>query len=170
LSGGESLFMFKSDYQDEDIDAFATSMWISQVISGRTVLYEDNGMRCTDDYAKDIWVKWVCIECGQHEDPAAPGVAYDAIINSMKHLWCLAWEAEYVSDMYELQMQKLWYKEKEWSFAQQRSHGDVIQSWEVIATYEDGDQCVADDQYYILLPKHRAEVWGEWYYLWKKLG
>jgi hypothetical protein len=26
LSGGESLFMFKSDYQDEDIDAFATSM------------------------------------------------------------------------------------------------------------------------------------------------
>lgn len=166
LSGWKDTFMFKSDYSgDKALDRFAQASGIKQVISGWWEIYEDNGEWCTDDYARSVWKKGVCIECWQHNDPQAPDVAYFGIINMMKHLWLLAWEATYIQNQETLHIESLLYKEKQGAFTKKWQHGDSIKQWEIIAQYTDWETIIAQKDQYIMLPKHRAEVWDEWFYL-----
>ncbi len=166
LSWWDSTFMFKSEFWNNELDEYASTMWIKEVISWWNEIYQENELRCTDDFAKSCWVKWVCIECGQHEDPNAPIVAYDAIINSLTHLWLIDWVAAYQSDMYQLHMNTLILKDKEWSFAKIRKHWDEVKAWEVIARYQDWTEINAVEDSLILLPKHWAKKGEERFYLW----
>src|SRR6202008_2919561 len=40
----------------------------------------------TTEYMRSIGGSALTLECGQHEDPAAPEVAYRAIVNTLVHL------------------------------------------------------------------------------------
>ncbi len=169
LSWGTDTFLFKSDYSwISDLDSFASASWIKQVISWRWEIYQDNWERCTDDYAYNIWIKWVCIECWQHEDPDAPEVAYRSIINMWKHLWLFDWKVDYIADQYRFHIERLCYKKYDGAFVRSRKHWDAIQAWTVIAKYDNWKKIIAEYDWFLLLPKHWAKKWDEWFYLWKK--
>lgn len=168
LSWWDDVFLFKSDYNDKDINIFAQATGVEQVIKWRDTVYKQTQERTTDDYIRSIWKKGICIECWQHEDPNAPIIAYNAIINCMKHLQITAWEASYNKKQYTYNMQKLYYKEQEGTFTQHRKHGDFIKAWTIIAIYNDDSEIIAKKDGYILLPKHRAKQWEERFYLWIK--
>lgn len=171
LSWGDWVFLFKSNTSGiKEVDEFARASWIEQSISWWWELYEDNGLRTTNDYANSVWVHWILIECWQHEDPDAKNVAYRAIINSMKHLWMIDWVVDYVQTPMTFHLKELFYKPEEWLLTKAWKHWDVIKAWTVVARdTSSGDEIIAQEDCIMVLPKHRAESWWEWFYLAKSV-
>jgi uncharacterized protein len=161
-----SKFVFQ-DIEDWDSYYLASNLWFDLVVHGRPDMYPDDGAKDPSSYAHKQWKTAVVIECGQHNDPEAEGIAYHAIKNFLYHYWLIAewWKKSDTSD--HVIMKKLVYMEKEsvGTFAQERKNGDLIKKWELIWSYEDGQEIVSDLDGYILLPKHNAQAWNEWFYL-----
>lgn len=165
LSWWNDTFLFKSkDHGDEEVDNLAKATLIEQTITGRWDIYQNNNQWCTDDYAHQNGKKWVCIKCGQHNDPHAPVVAYKAIINILKHFNFIDGKAQYKKERV-LNIKNIYYKEHEWEFTKKWKHWDTVLQWDIIANYENS-KIVAPYDGNILLPKHWAKTGDEWFYFW----
>jgi succinylglutamate desuccinylase len=119
-------------------------------------------MRSTGGYA-------LTLECGQHEDPAAPEVAYRAIVNTLAFLKLIdAPEPAPVSfdDMEALQMVVVHDKtDAADSFTRQWASFDPVAEGEQIGVRADGTPVVAEFSGRILFPDTNAGPNQEWYYL-----
>lgn len=119
-------------------------------------------MRTTGGYA-------LTLECGQHEDPAAPEVAYRAIVNTLTFLKLIdAPEPAPVpfEEMEALQMvvvhDKLDAKDE---FIRSWASFDPVAEGEQIGTRADGTPVVAEFAGRILFPDTNAGANQEWYYM-----
>lgn len=107
------------------------------------------------------------LECGQHDDPAAPDVAYRAILNTLAHLQLSrapqpAPEADTeILRLYEV----IDRAHADDQFARAWSSFDPVSQGELIGTRHDGTPVVADSAGYIVFPNPRAQVGQEWFYL-----
>ncbi|GAB3458645.1 M14 family metallopeptidase [Massilia terrae] len=119
-------------------------------------------MRTTGGYA-------LTLECGQHEDPAAPEVAYRAIVNTLTFLKLIdAPEPAPVpfEEMEALQMvvvhDKLDAKD---AFTRAWASFDPVAEGEQIGVRADGTPVVAEFAGRILFPDTNAGANQEWYYM-----
>jgi predicted deacylase len=119
-------------------------------------------MRSTGGYA-------LTLECGQHADPAAPDVAYRAIVNALAHLGLLdAADPEPIAldTMEALSMvvvhDKLAAGDR---FTRTWSSFDAVAEGEQIGVRADGTPVVAEFAGRILFPDVNAQPNHEWYYL-----
>ena len=119
-------------------------------------------MRSTGGYA-------LTLECGQHADPAAPDVAYRAILNALAHLKLVdapAPEPIAVDAMEALSMvvvhDKLDVGDR---FIRTWSSFDAVAEGEQIGVRADGTPVVAEFSGRILFPDVNAQPNHEWYYL-----
>ncbi|MGL6070979.1 succinylglutamate desuccinylase, partial [Craterilacuibacter sp.] len=111
------------------------------------------------------------LECGQHNDPAAPAVAYQAIVNTLAHLGLIdaadpAPQAMESLSLYEVvdRMHEDDRFEREWvSF-------DAVKRGERIGTRADGTPVLAIDDGRIVFPNVKAQVGQEWFYLARESG
>lgn len=107
------------------------------------------------------------LECGQHEDPAAPDVAYRAIHNTLAHLGLTpAQGPEPVALAEALRL----YQVIDRAHAEDRlvrgwSSFDRVRAGEVIGVRRDGVPVVADQDGYIVFPNPDALPGQEWFYL-----
>jgi predicted deacylase len=117
-------------------------------------------MRSTGGYA-------LTLECGQHEDPQGPEVAYRAILNTLAHLQLIdrpapppAKHIEALS-IYEVidRADDGDYFSRAWQSFDPLKRGDLI------GTRHDGTQVLAEAGGYILFPNAKAGVGQEWFYL-----
>jgi len=84
----------------------------------------------------------------------------------MRWLWILPWEYRPNNTQKTIQFTLMKYKEKPWVFSKERTHGDILMKWESIVQYDDGTQEICEeDNTIMMLPKARAKVGGEWYFL-----
>ena len=107
------------------------------------------------------------LECGQHDDPTAPDVAYRAIHNALAHLRLTSAPApEPVGDTEALRLYKV----------VDRAHPDdqFVRDWasfvrlhagDLIGTRHDGTIVTADQDGYIVFPNPSALPGQEWFYL-----
>ena len=119
-------------------------------------------MRTTGGYA-------LTLECGQHADPAAPDVAYRAIMNTLAFLKLIdAPEPEPIAleEMESLSMvvvhDKLDAGDK---FSKIWSSFDSLAKGDVIGTRADGTPVTAEFDGKILFPDVNAQPNNEWYYM-----
>jgi predicted deacylase len=119
-------------------------------------------MRSTGGYA-------LTLECGQHADPAAPDVAYRAIVNALAHLDLIAGptpEPIALADMEALSMvvvhDKLAAGDQ---FTRKWSSFDAVAEGEQIGMRADGTPVTAEFSGRILFPDVNAQPNHEWYYL-----
>jgi succinylglutamate desuccinylase len=119
-------------------------------------------MRTTGGYA-------LTLECGQHVDPQAPQVAYNAIVNTLAFLKLIdAPEPEPVpfEDMEALHMVAVYDKlDAGDSFSRTWASFDPVQEGEQIGTRADGTPVLAEFSGRILFPDAKAGANSEWYYL-----
>jgi predicted deacylase len=119
-------------------------------------------MRSTGGYA-------LTLECGQHEDPAAPEVAYRAIMNTLAFLGLV--EAPKPApvpfeEMEALQMVVVHDKTDAGDrFSRQWASFDPVAEGEQIGVRADGSPVVAEFSGRILFPDVNAGPNQEWYYL-----
>jgi len=119
-------------------------------------------MRSTGGYA-------LTLECGQHADPAAPDVAYRAIVNTLAFLELIdapAPAAIALDAMEALSMVVVHDKRDAGDrFTRQWSSFDPVAEGEQIGVRADGTPVVAEFSGRILFPDMNAQPNHEWYYL-----
>lgn len=107
------------------------------------------------------------LECGQHDDPAAPEVAYRAIHNALAHLGLTEETAPApVSQTEALRLyQVIDRAHPDDRFARTWASFDRVTAGELIGTRRDGTTVRADRDGYIVFPNPGALPGQEWFYL-----
>lgn len=123
----------------------------------------------TTEYMRSVGGYALTLECGQHNDPQAPEVAYRAILNTLAFLGMIdAPEQEPIApaQMEALSMVAVYDKQHaDDKFSRNWSSFDPVRQGEEIGRRADGAPVLAEFDGRILFPDAAAEANSEWYYL-----
>jgi predicted deacylase len=120
----------------------------------------------TTEYMRSQGGYAITLECGQHEDPQAPDVAYRAIRNTLAHLR-LVDEAEPAArtDIELLRLAEVTDRHHaQDSFARPWSSYDTLAAGDLIGTRHDGTPVQAPRDGFIVFPNPVALPGNEWFY------
>lgn len=121
----------------------------------------------TTEYMRSQGGWALTLECGQHEDPQSPEVAYRAIRNTLAHLQLTdepapapvpAIEALAIHEVVDKQ-------QADDRFARDWQSFDAVRAGELIGTRASGTEVRAPGDGWLLFPNARAEARQEWFYL-----
>jgi predicted deacylase len=121
----------------------------------------------TTEYMRTQGGYSITLECGQHNDPQAPEVAYRAIRNTLAHLALVDGPAPALNADVELlrltQVVDRFHADD--AFSREWSSFDAVAAGSCIAVRHDGTPVVAQEDGYIVFPNPRAPAGNEWFYL-----
>jgi hypothetical protein len=121
----------------------------------------------TTEYMRTVGGYSLTLECGQHNDPRAPEVAYRAILNTLAFLKLTDHPTPAMVDKIEsLHLCEVIDKmhandvlSREWASF------DPLRAGEVIGVRSDGTKIIATSDGFIVFPNPNAVVGQEWFYL-----
>ena len=121
----------------------------------------------TTEYMRRVGGYGLTLECGQHDDPEAPHVAYRAIRNALAHLGISSGSVPVpVTDSEALRLYKVEDKHHpEDRFSRDWASFDPISAGDLIGVRHDGAQVLADCDGYLVFPNPNAQPGQEWFYL-----
>jgi predicted deacylase len=121
----------------------------------------------TTEYMRRVGGWAFTLECGQHEDPRAPEVAYRAILNSLAHLRLIAAPPPApATDVEALHLFEVVDKAHDDDrFSRSWTSFDPVQAGELIGTRHDGTPVHAETDGRIVFPNPSAKAGQEWFYL-----
>jgi len=121
----------------------------------------------TTEYMRSVGGYAVTLECGQHEDPAAPGVAYHAIRQTLALLGLAALPLQPPAAPFEcLTLARVIDRHAEGDrFVKTWTSFDALAEGDLIAVRADGTEVRAPEPGYIVFPDHGALPGHEWFYL-----
>ena len=121
----------------------------------------------TTEYMRSVGGCALTLECGQHDDPAAPEVAYRAIVNTLAHLSLIdAPEPEPAAHLEGLRLCDVVPRlHADDAFVQPWTSFDAVTEGQPIARRHDGAVVRAPYAGYVVFPNTAAEVGNEWFYL-----
>lgn len=159
-------FVFQ-DYIDKETEKFAKVLGTKNIVKWWPEMYENTDSSDTIWFAHKNNKLGVLIECGNHNDPKSQETARLAISNTLKIFNITDWKPKFLKQYNSITAEKIYLKNKEWLFEKDRNHLDEIKKWEVIANYENWEKIIMPYDWYILLPYLEAQIWDEWFYIWK---
>lgn len=120
----------------------------------------------TTEYARSKGLYGVTLECGQHDDPQAPEVAYRAILQTLAlHGMIDAPLQPPVADIQLIRLVDVIDMDHPGDrFTREWSSFDRVQQGEVIGHRHDGQAVLAPAAGYIVFPNPRALPGNEWFY------
>jgi predicted deacylase len=124
----------------------------------------------TTEYMRSVGGYAITLECGQHDDPASPEVAYRAIHNTLAFL-SISDETPPppVTAHQGLSMYEVFDRHHTSdTFTRAWASFDMLNKGDVIGTRYDGTQLIAAEDGCILFPDAKAEPGNEWFYLAKR--
>ncbi|MDE2427880.1 MAG: succinylglutamate desuccinylase/aspartoacylase family protein, partial [Burkholderiales bacterium] len=121
----------------------------------------------TTEYMRSVGGYAMTLECGQHHDPQAPELAYQAIINSLRHLGMIAGEAPpVVKHMEALRIYDVVDKfHNDDRFVREWRSFDEIRQGDLVGIRQDGSEVLAPEDGRIIFPDAGASAGDEWFYL-----
>ncbi len=121
----------------------------------------------TTEYMRSVGGYAVTLECGQHEDPAAPGVAYQAIRQTLALLGMAEHAlAQPAAPVECLTLARVIDRHAEGDrFVKTWTSFDALAEGDLIAHRADGTEVRAPRAGYIVFPDHAALPGHEWFYL-----
>lgn len=121
----------------------------------------------TTEYMRSVGGCALTLECGQHDDPGAPEVAYRAIVNTLAHLRLIdAPDPAPVPSMEGLRLRTLIDRQHPRDrFERPWKSFDAVRAGERLAVRHDGTQVTAPFDGCVVFPDERAEPGTEWFYL-----
>jgi len=121
----------------------------------------------TTEYMRSVGGYALTLECGQHEDPEAPHVAYRAIRNALAHLGIAsgtrpvpATEPEGLR-LYQV-IDKIHPEDR---LSRDWASFDRLRAGDLIGVRHDGTRVVAERDGYLVFPNPKALPGQEWFYL-----
>ena len=164
------MFVFQ-DIENEITKDLTNNLWFDLIVHGRPDMYSNDWAKDPSSYMHRQWKTAVVVECGQHNDPEAENIAYNSIKNFLYYYDMISECWKQADIINHVIMKKLYYMDsnRHWTFAQERKNGDTIKKWQIIGMYSDWEKVLSDIEWFIILPKHYAELWKEWFYLAEKI-
>jgi predicted deacylase len=120
----------------------------------------------TTEYMRSRGGYGVTLECGQHDDPQAPIVAYNAVVNALARLGMLRAPATPgQSDPEVLRLVEVVDRDHPGDrFAREWTSFDPLEAGDLIGTRADGTEVRAPDAGFIVFPNPNALPGNEWFY------
>ena len=160
-------FIF-SDYPNEQADKISSALTIKYIIKGWPEIYSQSSTvkdfstgACAQTYGKTC----LTIECGQHNSESAIQTAYYSIMSTLLCLNILQGYPSAPIKQEYITMNSICFKNKEGTLSKEFKHLDKVSKGEILATYDDGTTAICPYDAYILLPKPKANINSEWFYL-----
>ena len=121
----------------------------------------------TTEYMRTQGGYAITLECGQHDDPAAPEVAYQAICRTLAHLQLIeAADPEPRADIEFLRLTEVIDRYHAGDqFSRPWASYDRVKQGELIGTRHDGALVLAPKDGHIVFPNPAAMPGNEWFYL-----
>lgn len=121
----------------------------------------------TTEYMRSVGGYGLTLECGQHDDPEAPHIAYRAIRNALAHLGISGGTVPVpVADSEALRLYRVVDKHHpDDRLSRDWASFDRISAGELIGVRHDGTQVQADCDGYLVFPNPNAQPGQEWFYL-----
>lgn len=120
----------------------------------------------TTEYMRSVGGMAITLECGRHDDPAAPEVAYRAIINTLAHLGMIDMPAS--APRADIELLRLIHVTDRLSpddtFVKPWASFDPVKADEPIGRRHDGSVVNAPGDGYIVFPNTQAMLGNEWFY------
>ena len=120
----------------------------------------------TTEYMRSVGGMAITLECGQHDDPAGPEVAYIAIINTLAHLGMIGGPAP--APHADIEVLRLIHVTDRLnagdSFVKPWASFDAVKAGEPIGHRHDGTVVCAQGDGYIVFPNTQALPGNEWFY------
>lgn len=172
LDNSGSLEPFSHAAEEE---ALARCVGVSRAVDGWLDTYATGAVRRggaarygvgTTEYMRTVGGYGVTLECGQHEDPKAPEVAYRAIRNTLAHLG-LVDEAPPapVAKMQMLRLSAVVDREDpDDRFAREWTSFEPVKAGDVIGWRANGAEVKAEQDGFIVFPNAKALAGNEWFY------
>jgi predicted deacylase len=161
-------FVFQ-DYEDNATADFAKALGVEAIVKGWPEMYAGHGDLNAGDtvgYAHEKGKTAILIECGQHVDPRAAGVAYLAIINSLAHFGMIDAPDIHAPAHRIIRGREIVTVPPEGgSLTREWQHLQNITKGQELAVSNTGKAIIAPYDGVILLPKYKAQPNGEWFYL-----
>ncbi len=123
--------------------------------------------RGTNEYMRSRGGYGVTLECGQHEDPAAPEVAHAAIVSALRLLGMIAADPDAVAPSPPSLLRLVSVTDRlheEDQFVREWATFDPVAQGEPIGVREDGSVLHADRDGFIVFPNAEALPGTEWFY------
>jgi hypothetical protein len=121
----------------------------------------------TTEYMRRVGGWGLTLECGQHDDPQSPEVAYQAILRTLAHLRLIdAPEVPATTGVESLRLFQVVDKaHAQDSFSQAWKSFDLVGAGETIGTRNDGQALLAQTDCRIVFPNPSGKPGQEWFYL-----
>ena len=121
----------------------------------------------TTEFMRSVGGWSLTLECGQHDDAAAPDVAYRAIVNTLAHLQLIdVPDPAPAARMEGLRLCEVVPRLHTGdAFVREWTSFDPVDAGQPIARRHDGTEVRAPRDGYVVFPSAAAEVGNEWFYL-----
>ena len=121
----------------------------------------------TTEFMRSVGGSAITLECGQHDDPQSPQVAWQAIQNTLAHLGLV--DAPAPKAVVKREMLSLYdvidKVHADDQFSKAWASFDPIKKGDVIGTPHGGAPIVASEDGFIVFPNPKAQPGQEWFYL-----
>ncbi len=172
--GGEPFISF--DGSEEREREFAAALGAPTLLTGWVDVYAamGRGREISKDeatggpqYARRFGAIAVTLECGQHKDSKAAKVAYQGILNALRHFNMVegvkAAKAAPPTPRH-LKLMQVFYRDNHGEFPKHWKNFEPVKSGEIMAIYPDGKNILAPQDGFIVMPKPGCPVDEEWFY------
>lgn len=168
--GGAAFASVEGD--DVEENNFASALGAQLVVSGWAEAYEAAGRVASDPdesvgttaYARRFGAKAVLLECGQHQDPQAPEIAYAAVRKALAY-WGLTEELLVESKpVPHLLVKRVYYREDGGVLVQNWPNFSPVKKGETLAFNPAGEPLMAPDDGFVVLTNPTVNRGGEWFY------
>ncbi len=159
-------FVF-DDYEDAGTQFLASHVPCDYVVKGWNTLYPDaGGDVTTTDAAAKLGVAAICLECGEHNDPKAPEVGHEGVLNVLRGLDMTDGKAITYQPT-AIRMTEVVYRPTVMEvFSRDWLNFHPVEKGTILIQDKAGKPTrVANDDCIMLMPKSWADVGEEWYYL-----
>lgn len=173
--GGEPFISYTGGCEGER--AFAAALGVRNLLTGWEEVYakmgKGRGGPPTEEstggpqYARRHGAIAVTIECGQHKDSKAPEIAYQSILNALRHFGMLEGPKAAqpkLAEVRNVQMTHVYYRDEGGKLPRNWKHLEEVKAGEVIASYPYGKSISAPENGFIIMPKADCPVGEEWFY------
>jgi predicted deacylase len=119
----------------------------------------------TTEYARRFGAMATLIECGQHNDPQAPEIAYHAIRNALRYLEMTPEPKPELPSIPQLiNVTHVYYRDSEGTFPKAWKNLEHVKKGETLAVDGNGLPILAPEDGFIVMPKADCPIGEEWFY------
>ncbi|MDP9128572.1 MAG: succinylglutamate desuccinylase/aspartoacylase family protein [Pseudomonadota bacterium] len=174
VGGPAFVFVGKEDRRGH---AFAANLGDVALMTGWQEAYAASGRKKaetspdeatgTTEYSRRHGAISVTLECGQHRDPNAPQIGYEAIRNALRYLNLTdepKAEARPISDARVVTVKEVFYRDDAGEFCKDWKHMTPVSKDEAVALRADGSAIRAPADGCIVLPDAQSPIGAEWFY------